>query len=156
MPHWRPAIAPVLAVGPYTGRSASSEIRSKLRDACNEIFHVTSFLQQSPQRTETGIERIVPRQGFRLRLRPAKIFVAKGAEPPEESTSKRIYPLTNHLAEVNCSANSQFAPGSFAFPTAVGRVKQKVAPRSQLAVAHNRPPCDSTIERLIANPMPLP
>jgi len=39
---------------------------------------------------------------------------------------------------------------------AVGKVKWNVAPRPSLAVAHNRPPCDSTIERLMANPMPLP
>src|SRR6266849_8012614 len=39
---------------------------------------------------------------------------------------------------------------------AVGRVKWNVAPRPSLAAAHNRPPCDSTMERLMANPMPLP
>src|SRR5579864_2575619 len=29
------------------------------------------------------------------------------------------------------------------FSTVVGRVKQKRAPRGELSVAHNRPPCDS-------------
>ena len=37
-----------------------------------------------------------------------------------------------------------------------GRVKWNVAPPPLLALAHNRPPCDSTMERLMANPMPLP
>src|SRR6201987_2863059 len=40
--------------------------------------------------------------------------------------------------------------------TSIGKVKWKVAPRPPLVVAHNRPPCDSTIERLMANPIPLP
>jgi len=30
------------------------------------------------------------------------------------------------------------------------------APRPPFDVAHSRPPCDSTIERLIASPMPVP
>ena len=38
----------------------------------------------------------------------------------------------------------------------VGKVKRNVAPRPSLAAAHNRPPCDSTMERLIANSIPLP
>src|SRR5437588_839038 len=38
----------------------------------------------------------------------------------------------------------------------VARVKQKVAPHGKLSVAHNRPPCDSIIERLIRRPMPVP
>jgi hypothetical protein len=29
-------------------------------------------------------------------------------------------------------------------------------PRSELAVAHKWPPCDSTMERLIGSPMPVP
>src|SRR5215469_4323806 len=37
-----------------------------------------------------------------------------------------------------------------------GSVKLNVAPRPSLGVAHKRPPCDSTIERLIARPMPEP
>src|ERR1700733_13021580 len=39
---------------------------------------------------------------------------------------------------------------------AVGKVKWNVAPRPLFAVAHKRPPCNSTMERLIDNPMPLP
>ena len=39
---------------------------------------------------------------------------------------------------------------------AVGKVKWKVAPRPELAVAHKRPPCDSMMERLIVRPMPEP
>src|ERR1019366_2915054 len=38
----------------------------------------------------------------------------------------------------------------------VGRVKAKRAPRGELSAAHRRPPCDSTIERLIRSPMPVP
>ena len=45
---------------------------------------------------------------------------------------------------------------SFATSAAVGKVKWKVVPRPELALAHKRPPCDSTIERLIAKPMPEP
>src|SRR6266852_1791234 len=40
--------------------------------------------------------------------------------------------------------------------TWVGKVKWNVAPRPSLTAAHKRPPCDSTMERLMANPMPLP
>src|SRR5712691_1982529 len=38
----------------------------------------------------------------------------------------------------------------------VRRVKQKLAPRGELSAAHKRPPCDSTIERLIHSPRPVP
>src|SRR5882724_11664982 len=41
-------------------------------------------------------------------------------------------------------------------PIAVGKVKLKMAPRSDFGVAHRRPPWDSIIVRLIANPMPVP
>jgi len=37
-----------------------------------------------------------------------------------------------------------------------GNEKWKVAPGPSLGVAHNRPPCDSTMERLIAKPKPIP
>jgi len=47
-------------------------------------------------------------------------------------------------------------PGTCTASAASGKVKWKVAPRPLFAVAHNRPPCDSTMERLMANPMPLP
>src|SRR6266849_3910996 len=40
--------------------------------------------------------------------------------------------------------------------TLVGRVKQKLAPRGELSAAHKRPPCDSTMERLMRSPMPVP
>src|SRR5882724_2315299 len=46
--------------------------------------------------------------------------------------------------------------GTCRVSAAVGKVKWNVAPRPLFAVAHKRPPCDSTMERLIANPMPLP
>jgi hypothetical protein len=39
---------------------------------------------------------------------------------------------------------------------ALGSVKLKVAPRPELGVAHKRPPWDSTIDRLIESPMPVP
>src|SRR5882672_447299 len=38
----------------------------------------------------------------------------------------------------------------------VDRAKQKLAPRGELSVAHRRPPCDSTMDRLIRSPMPVP
>jgi hypothetical protein len=38
----------------------------------------------------------------------------------------------------------------------LGRVKQKLAPRGELSAAHKRPPSDSTMERLIRSPMPVP
>ena len=37
-----------------------------------------------------------------------------------------------------------------------GRVNSKVAPWSLFGVAHNRPPCASTIVRLIESPSPIP
>src|SRR6266478_3729843 len=40
--------------------------------------------------------------------------------------------------------------------TLVGKVRLKLAPRGKLPVAHRRPPCDSTMERLIRSPMPVP
>jgi len=39
---------------------------------------------------------------------------------------------------------------------AAGKVKWNVAPRPPLLLAQIRPPCDSTIDLLIAKPMPLP
>jgi len=41
-------------------------------------------------------------------------------------------------------------------PLLVGSVKQNVAPRGGLSAAHKRPPCDSTMERLIRSPIPVP
>ena len=38
----------------------------------------------------------------------------------------------------------------------VGNVKENLAPRGGLSAAHNRPPCDSTMERLIRSPIPVP
>jgi hypothetical protein len=35
-------------------------------------------------------------------------------------------------------------------------VKQNLAPDGGLSAAHNRPPCDSKMERLIRSPMPMP
>ena len=40
--------------------------------------------------------------------------------------------------------------------TSIGNVKMNVAPCGSFFSAHNRPPCDSTIERQIASPMPMP
>jgi len=38
----------------------------------------------------------------------------------------------------------------------VDSVKQKLAPRGELPSAHKRPPCASTIDRLIESPIPVP
>src|ERR1700686_614302 len=40
--------------------------------------------------------------------------------------------------------------------TSFGSVNWKVAPRSELAAAHRRPPWDSIMDRLIDSPMPVP
>src|SRR5712664_2785394 len=40
--------------------------------------------------------------------------------------------------------------------TLAGRTKQKLAPRGELLPAHKRPPCDSTMERLMDSPIPVP
>ena len=40
--------------------------------------------------------------------------------------------------------------------TFVGRVRQKLAPRGVWSAAHKRPPCDSTMERLMDSPIPIP
>ena len=37
-----------------------------------------------------------------------------------------------------------------------GNMNWKVAPTSVFGVPHSRPPCASTIERLMAKPMPMP
>src|SRR5258708_24988815 len=37
-----------------------------------------------------------------------------------------------------------------------GSSTQKIAPRGTAAVVQRRPPCASTIERLIASPIPIP
>src|SRR5258707_11335577 len=37
-----------------------------------------------------------------------------------------------------------------------GRVKEKLAPRGELLAAHKRPSCDSTMDRLMDSPMPVP
>jgi hypothetical protein len=39
---------------------------------------------------------------------------------------------------------------------AAGKVKWNVAPRPPLPLAQIRPPCDSTMDLLMARPMPLP
>src|SRR5580704_479810 len=38
----------------------------------------------------------------------------------------------------------------------VGKEKWKLAPRGELSPAHKRPPCDSTMERQIRSPIPVP
>src|ERR1700686_1465976 len=43
--------------------------------------------------------------------------------------------------------------GTCRISAAIGKVKWNVAPRPLFAVAHKRPPSDSTMERLIDNPM---
>jgi hypothetical protein len=43
---------------------------------------------------------------------------------------------------------------TYRVPAAAGKVKWNVAPRPLFAVSHKWPPCDSTMERLIARPIP--
>ena len=40
--------------------------------------------------------------------------------------------------------------------TSIGSVNWNVAPGPELEAAHKRPPCDSMIDLLIGNPMPVP
>ena len=35
----------------------------------------------------------------------------------------------------------------------MGMLSEKIAPRGELSEAHRRPPCDSTMDWLIANPL---
>jgi hypothetical protein len=44
---------------------------------------------------------------------------------------------------------------SYGLPAAA-RLNRKVAPAPWFTSAHNRPPCASMIDRLIASPMPIP
>src|ERR1700749_3539102 len=46
--------------------------------------------------------------------------------------------------------------GGFVSAGAAGKVKWNVAPRPPAPLAQSRPPCDSTIDLLIARPMPEP
>jgi hypothetical protein len=52
--------------------------------------------------------------------------------------------------------NHAASTGGFVSARAAGNVKWNVAPRPPLPLAQIRPPCDSTIDLLIAKPMPLP
>jgi hypothetical protein len=52
--------------------------------------------------------------------------------------------------------NHAASAGGFVFAGAAVKVKWNVAPRPPLPLAQIRPPCDSTIDLLIARPMPLP
>ncbi len=52
--------------------------------------------------------------------------------------------------------NQAASMGGFVSAVAACRVKWNVAPRPPSPLAHNRPPCDSTMERQMAKPIPLP
>jgi hypothetical protein len=52
--------------------------------------------------------------------------------------------------------NHAASAGRLVFAEPVGKVKWNVAPSPPLPAAQIRPPCDSTIDLLIARPMPLP
>ena len=59
---------------------------------------------------------------------------------------KQFGNLPNHAAST----------GGFVFAGGAGKSKWNVAPRPPSSLAQIRPPCDSTIDLLIAKPMPLP
>jgi hypothetical protein len=61
-----------------------------------------------------------------------------------------------HREAAQATSNHVPVAGTFTPSAAVGNVKWNVAPRPLFAVAHKWPPCDSTMERLMDNPMPLP
>ena len=50
----------------------------------------------------------------------------------------------------------RFDTGAGDLWSSTGSFNEKTAPWGSLDVAHSRPPCASTIERLIASPMPIP
>ena len=63
------------------------------------------------------------------------------------------------LADGNVVVNNEynlFCQLHCASALAVGNLSWNVAPGPLLRVAHSRPPCVSTMERLIANPIPIP
>ena len=61
-------------------------------------------------------------------------------------TTETLSPLSSLINDAHCGSDFVFHSGASAL---VGRVKQKHAPRGELSAAHKRPPCDSTIERLM-------
>jgi hypothetical protein len=63
----------------------------------------------------------------------------------------RIYP-----AVVSVPAPKRAIIGHRAAFASMGNVKMNVAPCGSFFSVHSRPPCDSTIDRQIANPMPIP
>src|SRR5882757_940005 len=63
--------------------------------------------------------------------------------------------VSDHLHDL-APSNHAASTGGFVFAGAAGKVKWNVAPRPPLPLAQIRPPCDSTIDLLIARPMPLP
>src|SRR5438067_6353884 len=70
---------------------------------------------------------------------------------------RSAYPGLDPYRREGAPGNTNHVPvaGTCGILAAVGKVKWNVAPRPLFAVAHKRPPCDSTMERLMANPMPL-
>ena len=74
------------------------------------------------------------------------------------ATESSAFAVKNISREIRMSRNDDVfqATKGDGSVTWIGKVKWNVAPAPLFAVAHKRPPCDSTMERLMANPMPLP
>src|SRR5215469_7148665 len=83
--------------------------------------------------TDLSDERCFPKLWVELRK-----WCERLREPQEDQP--------NHVALTGISASTG----------AAGRVKWKVAPCPPSGLAQIRPPCDSTMDLLIARPMPLP
>ena len=63
---------------------------------------------------------------------------------------------TSAAAQVDLTVTALAGPAVAGSGGQAGRVKENVAPRSGLFSAQIRPPCASTMERLIGNPIPIP
>ena len=106
-----------------------------------------------------------PRKWYRNGLRPYTEFrknlltqtlnieVSVLDEPIDDYASNVADRPRIHSAGMS---NHAASAGGLVSSGAAGSVKWKVAPRPPSPFAQIRPPCDSTIDLLIAKPMPLP
>src|SRR6267378_5923891 len=83
----------------------------------------------------------------------------KKAQPASaiERRLTRMFPPPRRMPDQHASYASGASLVKCAYAsTLMGRVRQTLAPRGELPAAHKRPPCDSTIDRLMLSPMPVP
>ena len=106
------------------------------------------------------------------------VIASASATPQTDAGIWIAYPPLPSIVGAACSSSQSIGQGRTAYeqadvrahahhtaaaksqglcsPASVSNVNRNVAPGPALAVAHNRPPWDSTIERVIARPMPVP